>query len=229
MFARTIAALLVLAFATPGWADQQSSSAPAQVRPALVDGMDPDIAIGMKLAEASIATRDRAGAVKIYREMCDGPLKAGSGKPCTALGKLSYENGGRSGPRASFQTACTRSDYEGCYLLAEMMRNGEGGTEDQSGAHGKYTVACVMGKMPQACYNVGMYEQYTLRNPRNAAAYYDNACEGGVADACFFRGMILRDDPELKDVAAAKVSVNRSCTLGNKGACEVLNDPAEWK
>ncbi|MBK7579552.1 MAG: sel1 repeat family protein [Myxococcales bacterium] len=155
-----------------------------------------------------------------------------SGYACVQLGKILA--GGMYGqPRdavkayENYDKACNLFEGEGCFLIGQLYRNGEGVQRDDTRAHSYFERGCRTGN-PRACYHVAA-DLYTgkgvsKRDNAKAMSHYEHSCAGGWADSCNEVGF-LYDKGEggvKQDKQKAAALFDQGCELGSSTACENL-------
>ena len=182
--------------------------------------------------------QDPAGAAILFDKACAG----GDAQSCQLLGDARYAGIGMprdlKGAQAGFQKACALSLFSGCTKLADLFRL----QHDAAHADEQYKKACAADEKDactvlalqkpcagrDACLDVSdLCSDYlagydVLAEPSLARAPCEQACEGGVGEACDNLADMYKEGygaPHDEDQAAT--FRKRACNLGDRDACDV--------
>lgn len=136
-----------------------------------------------------------------------------------------------------FATAsCAAGDLRGCNLKGRLIWDARTYYQAQT-AFGHFETACRVGRVPDACNNLGLaYEQgFGVRaNPTFAVLNFQTACQtvladwpggpnNGRANGCYNLGRAYRDGISYaRNPTAANSSFNLACNLGHRQACQTV-------
>jgi uncharacterized protein len=135
-------------------------------------------------------------------------------------GKKAFEAKDFRAATVDLGTACAAGIAESCFLSAEIMRGGQLGSRNLSGALAAYRQACEKGHA-QACYNFSLYQV-----PQNEAdkalnlAMLTRGCDLNHGPACgtlgfgYEKGRLVTADP-----VKARQAYLRGCELKNDISC----------
>lgn len=137
----------------------------------------------------------------------------------------------------SFATAsCAAGDHRGCNLKGRLIWDARTYYQAQT-AFGHFGTACRVGRVPDACNNLGLaYEQgFGVRaNPIFAVQNFQTACQtmsadwpggpyNGTANGCYNLGRAYRDGIYYaRNPTAANSNFVRACDLGHRQACQAV-------
>lgn len=110
---------------------------------------------------------------------------------CSFLGTFLWMGNGvpkdRNAAVPFLRRGCMGGAPQGCFLLAEASRKGEGGEpKAPEKARRLYKMGCDGGD-PMSCYGLGVALQDGIGGPKDrkgAVAPFDRACKGGLQEAC---------------------------------------------
>ena len=175
--------------------------------------------------------KDPARAAEMYRRGCEGsPCESSNLRGCVNLGDA-YRDGigvAADPSRAAeiFREACARkvdADDEStrihaCVLLGALEINGLGVAEDVETGLARSNEGCARGDA-FGCFNVGAL--YADREDyRRAAEFYDKACNGNDAEACFELALLYDEAKGVPfDPARSSDLFRRACAGGFTAAC----------
>jgi TPR repeat protein len=127
--------------------------------------------------------------------------------------------------RPLFQKACDGGDMVGCFDLALLYDNGDGGSQDYSQARTLYQRSCDGGDM-NACFGLGSIyalSQGVSEDFFQARTFDQKACDGGVMGACFMLGLYYENGyGGRKDYAMALTLFQKACDGGEPDGCTHL-------
>ncbi|HYV46550.1 MAG TPA: tetratricopeptide repeat protein [Myxococcaceae bacterium] len=132
---------------------------------------------------------DQAGATEAFWAGCDaGEQDPARPRSCLKLG-FAYQFGwgipvDLELAQSQYALACSTGEPEGCVSLG--LVEAKGGPDDVARSAGHFRQACDRGNS-RGCKELGlMYEQGTgvQADPVKAARYLEQACEGGIKEAC---------------------------------------------
>jgi hypothetical protein len=170
-------------------------------------------ALGNMYDTGSGVAKDPGKAVALFRQACEANDSGG----CEDLAR-SYVNGSgvpKDLKRAAelYQKACDLKNGDACWYLSTMYSKGEGVAKDEAKSRALNQLGCDLGS--DFCQIVA-YEV--------AVGFYQDACEGGDAEACFMIGSAyefgwhnLAIDP-----LTASIYYDRSCDGDHAKACFML-------
>lgn len=178
---------------------------------------------GSMLKSGSGGLQDYAGSVAPLATAC----KANLATSCYDLGtNYFYGKVGRAPDfalaRQYLAKSCPGYAADGCYALALMQRDGQGGAVDAAGAAKSFDLSCKAGKS-DGCLEFGV-AQYTgaglAPDQAGARVSFGKACNTGNAGACMNAGMMARDGQGgTIDRPAAKRFFGLGCKLGIQDGC----------
>ena len=131
-------------------------------------------------------------------------------------------------PRALqlYEQACDRDSSAGCFNLAHMLANGQGGPADDVRARQFFQRACDAG-LPNGCSSLGFMLDVgrggAADQPR-ARALYQRACDAGLQDGCANIGAMLAEAlGGPPDHAQARTLLQGACNADIQRACTTLS------
>jgi TPR repeat protein len=140
---------------------------------------------------------------------------------CTSLAKLELTSAQADQvirARMHLRSACDGKDGEGCWLLAQMLRDGRGGPVDERQANGLGPQACDLG-VAAACRDTA--ERWLkLQDIQGGLGWLRKACHAKDEGACSRLAALHEGaDGGPVDVAAATEALLHACHLGHAAAC----------
>mgnify|MGYP001766220771 CR=1 FL=1 len=163
-------------------------------------------------------------AFNFYKKACN----AGLGKSCRMIGKMYYEGDLGAGDDTSialkfFDMACDNEDASGCFLVATMLRDGQGAAADPERSVGYFRQACEKGSAG-GCDEWGMAHFSETGDEivnAEALAAFEKGCVLKSGDACFHAGRLhYKGLVTPADHAKALDRYASACSFGKKEACE---------
>jgi len=178
---------------------------------------------GSMLKNGSGGPQDFAGSIAPLTTSCNASFATS----CYDLGTNYYFGKVGTAPdyalaRQYLAKSCPGYAADGCYALALMQRDGQGGPVDASGAAKSFGLSCRAGKS-DGCLEFGV-AQYTgagiAQDPAGARASFSKACNTGNGGACMNAGMMARDGHGGQiDRPAAKRLFGLGCKLFIQDGC----------
>lgn len=159
-------------------------------------------------------------AAVMFKRACQGKELAG----CCGLGNVLEQGIGVDVdlPRAAtfYEGACKFGYPLGCYSLATLTAVGKGVPQNAKRAEELFAQACKASEVLSCATLRVVYHQPVQVDAQQVNLYratLDNACAAGQANDCASVGILLSaiQDPAAKD------TLNRACSLGDKWGCHV--------
>ncbi len=166
---------------------------------------------------------DKPGAAKFYEKACT----LGDPSGCNDYGWCAGTGFGIprdfKKARTLYIRSCDMGSQFGCYNSGLFHKNGTGGPRDEKKAIAYYRIACNKGYR-KACEHLA--EMLDRKNPREALAIHERACEQGSSASCYQAGLAHLNAKRgvRRDEKLAFARMRKSCDGGNKLACSYVGD-----
>jgi hypothetical protein len=127
--------------------------------------------------------------------------------------------------RPLFQKACDGGDMVGCFDLALLYDNGDGGSQDYSQARTLYQRSCDGGYI-DGCTNAGSLYAQGRGGSQDyfvARMFYQKACDGGDMLGCVNLGKLYDNgNGGSQDYSQGRTLFQKACESGNIEGCSNL-------
>ncbi len=221
--------------ACDGWQEAVGNRKSSAHRPQRTHAGCLDLAL--MLQNGSGVAQDPAGAAALFDKACGG----GDASACQLLGDARYAGlagaPDAKGAQSAFRRACVLELFSSCTKLADLMRLHQDPAADalyRKACAKDETDACTVLALQKKCegrdaclpvsdlcsdYLAG-YD--VLAEPQLARAPCEQACAGGVGEACdSLADMYQEGYGAPRDPSQAAAFRKRACDLGDRDACDV--------